>query len=345
MKESYRNNDRLFTQNKIHCYNEYSSNSDNEGADMIAINEPLYPHIQPLDWENELFSSRYVRRLKHLAHYGGGALVSSVTHSRFEHTVGVWKLVLHFFPNDLALRAAAILHDIGHLPFSHAVERTLKFNHHQLTNQYIQSNEIAEILNKINLQPDDMIQLLDSQSPLMGSEKVLGLDHLDSFLRDNYMNGTLHQSVFSLLEKISCSNEGISTDDATVSYLLELIYKDHQLMLSPLLLAVDRLLAEAVKLHWPEPEVDFPFYIDSEVTAKLLESPNPKVKKIIDTLLFEPNKINISETVTGEGILIQSGKIYGRLPLKNGQSIEHTKEGRGHKEGLASFLKTYEVNI
>ncbi|KGA98364.1 hypothetical protein AJ85_04140 [Alkalihalobacillus alcalophilus ATCC 27647 = CGMCC 1.3604] len=312
---------------------------------MITINEPLYPHIQPLDWENDLFSSRYVRRLKHLAHYGGGAFVSPVIHSRFEHTVGVWKLVVHFFPNDLPLRAAAILHDIGHLPFSHAVERTLKLNHHQLANQYIQSNEIAQILNKVNLQPDDIIQLLNSQSPLTGSVEVLGLDHLDSFFRDNYMNGTIHQSVYSLLEEISCSNEGISADEATVSCLLELIYNDHQMMLSPLQLAVDRLLAEAVKLHWPEPEVDFPFYIDSEVTTKLLESPIPKVKKIIDTLLFEPNKINISENVTDEGILIQPGKIYGRLPLKNGQSIEQTKEGRGHKERLASFLKTYEVNI
>nr|WP_090891453.1 HD domain-containing protein [Evansella caseinilytica] len=101
------------------------------------ITEPLYPNVSSFAWEEQLFNTRYLRRLKHLAHFCAGSLITPVVHSRFEHTVGVWKLAAYYFPNDKLVRAAAILHDIGHLPFSHAVEKTLGYNHHQLTEKYI----------------------------------------------------------------------------------------------------------------------------------------------------------------------------------------------------------------
>lgn len=58
--------------------------------------------------------------------------------------------IIPIYYDNLA-RAAAILHDIGHLPFSHSVERTLGFNHHELTEKYVKDWEIESILNKINL--------------------------------------------------------------------------------------------------------------------------------------------------------------------------------------------------
>lgn len=58
------------------------------------LNEPLYPNIKMTDVELELFQSSYLRRLKYLAHFGAASLVSPVVHSRFEHTLGVLKLVI-----------------------------------------------------------------------------------------------------------------------------------------------------------------------------------------------------------------------------------------------------------
>ncbi|WP_232231161.1 HD domain-containing protein [Virgibacillus sp. 6R] len=120
------------------------------------IAEPLYKEVEFYPWEVKLFQTSYVRRLKYLAHFGGGAYVSPVVHSRYEHTVGVWKLAAVYFPNHPLLRAAAILHDIGHLPFSHAVEKTLGYNHQALTEEYIQSPEIVSILHTANLEPSDI---------------------------------------------------------------------------------------------------------------------------------------------------------------------------------------------
>lgn len=108
--------------------------------------EPLYRRkIVASSLELELFRSRPVRRLKHLRHYGAAAFVSPVVHSRLEHTIGVWALACVFFPHDLILRVSAILHDIGHLPFSHAIERTLQLDHHAFTDELISSGEITEI--------------------------------------------------------------------------------------------------------------------------------------------------------------------------------------------------------
>lgn len=193
----------------------------------ILIDEPLYPKEVMHPWEEALFQTSYLRRLKHLAHYGAGALVSPVVHSRFEHTLGVWRLTARYFPENDLIRVAAILHDIGHLPFSHALESALGFNHHQLTEAYICDPEITNILAEINILPQDVIDYLNGPSPLTGTAEVMGLDHLDSFLRDTYMAGQIKILPRKLLEKIRCNESGVVTDEETGCQLLELIYLDH----------------------------------------------------------------------------------------------------------------------
>ena len=153
------------------------------------ISEPLNPYIEPNELEIKLIQSQPIRRLKHLAHFGAGSLVSPVVHSRFEHMIGVWKLTAYYFPENIELRVAALLHDIGHLPFSHAVENTLNFDHHKLTEQYILEDEISSILQQFNIDPHRIIDILNEPSVITGKGEILGFDHLDSFFRDTYMAG------------------------------------------------------------------------------------------------------------------------------------------------------------
>ncbi|GIN72844.1 hypothetical protein J14TS2_33190 [Bacillus sp. J14TS2] len=189
----------------------------------VLLHEPLYPFVEPHPWEVELFNTVKVRRLKQLAHFGAGSIVSSVVHSRFEHAVGVWKLAAIFFPDDVLLRGAAILHDIGHLPFSHSLEKILGFNHHHLTEQFIQEEEISDILREIGINPFEIIDYLNKPSVLTGKEDILGIDHLDSFFRDTYMAGECKYLPKDMLSKIHCTPKGIETDEVTGLYLLKLI--------------------------------------------------------------------------------------------------------------------------
>ncbi|WYP27788.1 HD domain-containing protein [Alkalihalobacillus sp. FSL W8-0930] len=311
----------------------------------MFLREPLYPEIRPFFWEVEIMQSSYFQRLKHLAHYGGGSFVSPVTHSRLEHTVGVWKLAVHFFPEWIEIRAAALLHDIGHLPFSHAIERTLGYNHHHLTETYIQSDELKTILHKAGLTPKHICDLLNQQSPLTGTDAILGLDHLDSFIRDTYMMGRLNGSTHDLLSRLSCTNEGISTDAQTVDWLLDLILKDHQTMHAPLLKAVDQLLSETVRLHQLSVQDDISFLVDAELTSRLLQSSNLKVQNLMNTLLFAPHRIQVSDKLSTHGLHVPKGKVYHRLPLLLGQDMSHTQLAKTHTQQLNQLRKEYEVTL
>lgn len=317
--------------------------------DLSLFSEPLYPYILPNNVEIELVKSAPLRRLKHLAHFGAGSFITPVVHSRYEHTVGVWKLTALYFPDDIELRIAALLHDIGHLPFSHAVEDTLNFNHHQLTEQYILEDEISSILKRYNVDPHRIIETLNGPSVITGIENILGIDHLDSFLRDTYMAGKIDILPKQLLSKIRCTSRGIETDLETGHYLLQMILADHKLFFSPLLVGVDRLLAEAIKCHWGTETVnnrEFVRLVDTDVVSMLKSSSSKEARMLIDTLLYKPYKIRINKSIMGQGYPISVRKVYGKVPLYKGNPLtEHSDEAKGILVDLRNLSFDYEVLI
>ncbi len=69
--------------------------------------------------------------------------------------IGYWKR---------AVRLAALLHDVGHLPFSHAAEEELLpagWNHERLTADFIRQSEINQILHSARpiVNPEDVVDL------------------------------------------------------------------------------------------------------------------------------------------------------------------------------------------
>ncbi|PAD39542.1 HD domain-containing protein [Terribacillus sp. 7520-G] len=310
----------------------------------IFVKEPLYPDVKTLPWEEDLFNTRYLRRLKYLAHFGAGSFVSPVVHSRFEHTIGVWKLASIFFPDNHLVRASAILHDIGHLPFSHAVEKTLGFDHHLLTEEYIKDIKIERILNKIGLTSKEVIDFLNTENQITGTTNIIGLDHLDSFLRDTYMNGNIDHLPAKVLKNIKCSAEGVETDFNTGMYLLKLIYEDHKLFLSPELLAADRILAEAVKIFFNEVNnCNIEFLTDNQLLNLLLNSNNQQVKSILSTLLYNPSNITINTEVSGKGIQFGVRKIYNKIPLCGNEPLSNNEAAQFILSKIQDLKKIYEL--
>ncbi|MBU9713136.1 HD domain-containing protein [Evansella tamaricis] len=315
----------------------------------LLLQEPLYPNVVPEKWEINLFQTKAVRRLKHLAHYGAGSLITSVTHSRFEHTIGVWKLASRFFPEDKLIRAAAILHDIGHLPFSHAVEKTLGYNHHKLTEEYIKAECITSILEDAGLDYKVIMEYLNKETALTGKDKVIGLDHLDSFFRDTYMSGKGKYRPKDIINRLCCAEEGIQTDEKTGKYLMELILSDHELFLSPLLLAADRLLAEAVTKHWEktkENRDEIPLMTDNELIIKLMNSPSEETKELMEMILYQPNNIVVEHCGSVDsGIPVSVRKIYDKSPLVYGKPFLDSDTMAGIKNRLLSLKQDYEIRI
>jgi hypothetical protein len=148
------------------------------------------------------------QRLRRIKQLGLGLYTyQGAEHSRFTHSLGALHLMTRILdrlgetytiaPQDrLAVRAAALLHDVGHAPFSHAMEKTLAVHHEQLTVLAVTSEEtalhktlssyspqlpqrVASIIEG-NFKPAALAQLVSSQ---------LDVDRMDYLLRDSLMTG------------------------------------------------------------------------------------------------------------------------------------------------------------
>lgn len=312
------------------------------------IYEPLYRHeIKAFPHELELFQSKTLRRLKFLSHYGTASLFSPIMHSRLDHTVGVWSIISRFFPKDEELRLAALLHDIGHLPFSHAVEKTLGFNHHKNTERLVQDGEVSCILQKCGYSPERIVSLLNADTPLTSNTNYLGADHFDSFLRDAYFVGGTPQKPHEFLDNVGFSGNFIETDVETGLHIMDAMVLDHLSFLSPYALAVDGLLAKAVEAYGRFHEVDISFIeplTNYELIYHLQTSECPVVKELMNIILWEPHRIIVSEQDSGNMMKVEVKKIYDKEVLVGGQPITLLSEGAKEKlRRVKSLQKTYFV--
>jgi HD superfamily phosphohydrolase len=142
------------------------------------IRDPIHTFIRLDSDEREAVDSRPLQRLRHIQQLGMSHLVyPGATHKRFEHSLGVmelagrvfdvitdWEHVCHESVRQImpsadqrrywrrVLRMAALFHDVGHLPFSHAAERELLpdgWNHERLTAEVIRSEALNQLWEKM----------------------------------------------------------------------------------------------------------------------------------------------------------------------------------------------------
>jgi len=132
--------------------------------DLEVIRDPLWDNIR-LDRPALLaLDTAAVQRLRYVRQVGHAFLVyPGATHTRFEHALGAYHLTrralasleergeLERVPDDecLAVRLAALLHDIGHYPFSHALEEAGFPSHEQLGVAKLCQGELGAQLEEI----------------------------------------------------------------------------------------------------------------------------------------------------------------------------------------------------
>lgn len=308
--------------------------------------EPLYRWEKQLHpAEIELFRSQPVRRLKFLHHFGASALFSPIVHSRLEHTIGVWSLMAHFFPDRPLLRIAAIVHDVGHLPFSHAVERTLGFNHHARTEQLIETGSIAEILKRHGISPSSIIQILNQDSPLTNKSTLLALDHMDSFLRDTHAAGAADIFPHELVRQIRFRGDYIEAETHIAERIIDAVVEDHRIFLKPEFLAMDALLAKAVSHHCEAHtgmRERIPDLVDHELIHELQHSGSTVTKNIMKVLMQDPHRIEIHDAPVPGSIQVKISKLYYKQPLIAGQpAADASTKAAARLAELQSMTATY----
>ena len=176
---------------------------------MSFIRDPLWNNIRVDPTAERLLDTSVVQRLRYVRQLGLAHLVyPGATHSRFEHALGAYHLARRTLAtlqesNGLEgvaaeepaiIAAAALLHDVGHYPFSHALEEIGVPHHEEISRPLLMEGDIAAILSgEIAKDAPERIYAIIcgvSKSPLQGLiSGSLDLDKMDYLKRDALMCG------------------------------------------------------------------------------------------------------------------------------------------------------------
>lgn len=180
-----------------------------------VFRDPVYGYVHVYDqliWD--LIQTKEVQRLRRIKQLGGTYMVfHTAEHSRFSHSLGVYEMARKIIralmhrgtvlseEERLLVLSAALLHDLGHGPFSHSFESVFGVRHELFTEKIIIGNtevnrvlesyckgfatKVRDVINKSYPNPL-IVSIISSQ---------LDADRLDYLLRDAYFTGASYGEI------------------------------------------------------------------------------------------------------------------------------------------------------
>ncbi|MBM3308688.1 MAG: HD domain-containing protein [Candidatus Altiarchaeales archaeon] len=174
---------------------------------LKVIRDPIHGNISINDVELCLVDTPEMQRLRHIKQNGLCYLVYPAMNStRFEHSLGVMHLAGVVSERlDLdekkrqSLRVAGLLHDLGHCPFSHSLDKIMSksgFSHEKISSKIILRTHVSDILQDHGLKPKEISDLILGRSLLskiISSE--IDVDKMDYLKRDSYYAGVAYGEI------------------------------------------------------------------------------------------------------------------------------------------------------
>ncbi len=310
-------------------YDPFTANTD-------ILWEPVWQlHIPLTPCERELLNTWAMRRLGFVRTFGAGGLVLPAQHSRLAHVRGVFALTAHFRPDDEPLRLAALLHDVGHGPFSHSAEALPGFDHHAAGQAIILGVEVGGILRKYGFDPDEIVALTegDPPNPVRTQNGLLHLDHLDFFVRDPFVCGWHTPLPAEILSRLHLDGANVSTDLAMAEHLIERITFENKLFVAPATIAVEAVLEHLLRLAGEKRILNTELQniatlTDASLLAHLTQANDTEITTLLDCLWRHPHTLTVrrigsSEVVPSSAMMVRFEHLYLNQPLVEGQPIEH----------------------
>ncbi len=171
------------------------------------LRDAVHGDIELNSLEIELIDTPDFQRLRGIKQLGTAYLVyPSAVHTRFEHCIGTAWMAHRLIeavrreravPSDEAslIRAAALLHDVTHIPFGHTLEdeRRVLPRHDEddaRLDYFLRDSSIGVVLRKNGIQ-EDIVSILTGKGTLASDivGGAIGADLLDYLRRDNYFCG------------------------------------------------------------------------------------------------------------------------------------------------------------
>ncbi len=209
----------------------YHSIHEAEEEKMKVIHDSVHGSVRIEGGFTDLLSTPELQRLAMIKQLGLGYLVfPGANHTRLEHSLGTYHIA-GLIADAVGLdehskkevMAAAMLHDVGHGPFSHTLEVAFKtrkgMDHMDVTQKLItgeirvsveglNGRSIPEILEEMELKPGSVASLVKKDTPDMcwpgpGKEDIeaaiihgpIDADQLDYLMRDAHYTGVAHGTI------------------------------------------------------------------------------------------------------------------------------------------------------
>lgn len=232
---------------------------------LKIFNDPIYGFISiPNELIYDLIQHPYFQRLRRISQMGLSYLVyPGANHTRFHHALGCMHLMqkavetLRFKgvaisgDEECALLIAILLHDIGHGPFSHAMEKSIveDVNHeaisllfmNQLNEEFDGRLSLAIQVFKGDYHRKFMLQLISSQ---------LDMDRMDYLKRDSFYTGVAEGNVNSerLIQMMNVVDDVLVIEEKGI-YSVEKFLLSRRLMYWQAYLHKTSLVAELILMN------------------------------------------------------------------------------------------------
>ncbi len=229
------------------------------------FNDPVYGFIHIPDASVfDIIETHYFQRLRNIKQLGLSHLVyPGALHTRFHHAMGAMYLMGqaietlrfkgHAINNAeaLAVKQAILLHDIGHGPFSHALENVLieGLDHEELTLMFMQ-----KLHNELPFSLQEAMRIFTGTHPKKFLHQLvsgqLDMDRLDYLNRDNFFTG-VSEGVISwdrIIKMLNVSGDHLVIDEKGI-YSIEKFIIARRLMYWQVYLHKTVISAESMLLN------------------------------------------------------------------------------------------------
>ena len=163
---------------------------------MKTIRDPVHGDIELSDAEIAVVDSAAMQRLRRIKQLSFCSLVyPGANHTRFEHSLGTMhlagRIARRLDLEEAPIRMAGLIHDIGHLPFSHSLEGVFGISHEDNL-EVVLKGEVGDILNDSGFDRKEITGLAKGKGPGKIVSSQIDADRMDYLLRDSHYTGVAY---------------------------------------------------------------------------------------------------------------------------------------------------------
>jgi hypothetical protein len=220
---------------------------------VAEIRDPVHGYIKITEVEKTIIDSPVVQRLRGIHQLAGAYMVyPGAVHTRFEHVIGAMhvagaiaqSIAGHFDATDdqiQEIRLAALLHDVGHGPFSHLFEEVLvaktTISHEDISQLVVSKTQVADILEEYGFSPRKMSSFAvgkQRKKPPFMNEIISGglsADIMDYLPRDAYFTGVEYGRVdiHRIINSLSVAEEHLALERAALDAFEAMLLARYQM--------------------------------------------------------------------------------------------------------------------